>query len=154
MSRATWVFAATSVVGVALAIWLYLDNRSLEEQLAAARAEKPAAAATEPMVAARAADPWTEPTRSTGSARTGTGPAPSLPAPKEESRLERRQRRQQEFAAMFGRLDGETEEEYRNRIVPMIKAITAVPIPTVIDTLAPYKTRVNRSRPSASVPIG
>ena len=28
---------------------------------------------------------------------------------------------------MFGRLDGETEEEYRNRIVPMIKAGLLIP---------------------------
>jgi hypothetical protein len=128
MTRASWVFAATSIVGVALAIWLFLDNRALERELADARAAKPVAGdTTDKVAAARTADPWTEPTRSTGSARTGSGPAPKLPDQKDESRLERRQRRQQEFAAMFGRLDGETEEEYRNRIVPLIKAGLLIP---------------------------
>ncbi|HEY5950566.1 MAG TPA: hypothetical protein VIV40_33975 [Kofleriaceae bacterium] len=126
MTRATWAFFATSVAGIALAIWLYLDNRALSEQLVQARAVKPAAAATEKVAAARSADPSTEPSRSAPS-RTGSGPLPSLPDAKDESRLERRQRRQQEFAAMFGRLDGETEEEYKNRIVPLIKAGLLIP---------------------------
>jgi hypothetical protein len=119
------VLAATSVVGLALAIYLYLDNRSLEEQLAEARTQK-AAPATE-KVAVRAADPWTPGTRTVAPSRTGSGPAPALPEQKQESRLERRQRRQQEFAAMFGRLDGETEEEYRARIAPLIAAGLVVP---------------------------
>ncbi|HEY5923075.1 MAG TPA: hypothetical protein VIV11_15455 [Kofleriaceae bacterium] len=128
MSRATWVFAATSVVGVALAIYLYLDNRALEDALAEARANKPAPAPAEKVAAAGNADPWTDIMRASGAARgTGTGPAPSLPEEQKESRLERRQRRQQELAAWLGRLDGETEEEYRNRIMPMITAGLLVP---------------------------
>ncbi len=127
MTRATWVLAATSVVGVALAIYFYLDARSLESQLAEARAARPTAAATEKVAAARSADPWTPPTRSVATAQTGSGPAPKLPDPKDETRLERRQRRQQEMAAMLGRLNGETEEEYRNRMVPMIKAGLLIP---------------------------
>lgn len=128
MTRATWVFATTSVVGLVLAGWMYLDNRELAEQLAAARAVKPQAPpATDTAAAARSADPWTSPTRAAGPARTGSGPAPALPDQKDETRLERRQRRQQEFAAMFGRLDGETDEEYRNRIVPLIKAGLLIP---------------------------
>lgn len=127
MTRAAWVFAATSIAGAALAIWLYLDNRSLASQLEQARVKSASAPAGHTVSAARTADPWTEPTRSTATSRTGSGPAPSLPDPKEESRLERRQRRQQEFAAMFGRLDGETEEEYRNRIVPLIKGGLLIP---------------------------
>ncbi len=134
MTRATWVLAATSVVGVALAIYFYLDARSLESQLADARAAKPATAATDKPAAARTGDPWTPPTRSTtGTAQTGSGPAPKLPDQKDESRLERRQRRQQELAALLGRLDGETEEEYRNRIVPMITAGLLIPRQRVDD---------------------
>lgn len=128
MTRATWVLAATSVVGLGGSVWLYVDNRSLEKQLADARAAKPATpASTQPTGAARSTDPWMQATRSSGAARTGSGPAPSLPDQKDESRLERRQRRQQEFAAMFGRLDGESEEEYRNRIVPLITAGLLIP---------------------------
>jgi hypothetical protein len=134
MTRATWLFATTSVVGLVLAIWLYLDNRALANELADARAAKPQAApSTDTGAAARSPDPWTTPTRAAGPSRTGSGPAPALPEQKDETRLERRQRRQQEFAAMFGRLDGETEEEYRNRIVPMIKAGLLIPRQRVED---------------------
>jgi len=128
MTRATWVFVATSIAGAVIAILLYIDKRGLEEELARAREGKPTTAAAEKVSAAPAGDPWTQAMRSTGSARTtGTGPAPTLPDQKDESRLERRQRRQQEFAAQFGRLDGETEEEYRARIMPLVKAGLLIP---------------------------
>ena len=128
MARATGLFAAISAVAVAASIWLYLENRDLQAQLATATHAGSASAASdpEPKAAARSVDTWSEPTRSAQAPR-GAGPAPSLPAEKKESRLERRQRRQAEFAAMFGRLDGETEEEYRNRVVPMITAGLFVP---------------------------
>jgi hypothetical protein len=125
MTRATWVLAATTVVGVALGIYLYLENRSLTEQLAEARNAKPAPAATA-KVAPLAGDAWTRAAR-TAPAATGAGPTPTLPAPKEETRLERRQRGRQEMMAMLGRLDGETEEEYRNRVMPLIAAGLIVP---------------------------
>lgn len=128
MTRAGRALAATTVASLVLAGWLYVDNRALERQLADSRAAQARPVpAGEQVAAARTSDPWTSSARSPTSARTGTGPAPSLPEPKQESRLERRQRRQQEFAAMFGRLDGETEEEYRSRIVPLIKAGLAIP---------------------------
>lgn len=125
MARATWVFIATSVIAGAAAIWLYLDNRDLRAQLEA----KPELAKAEDNPAvAHGADPWTQATHSTtGPAKTSTAPLPRLPGQAEESRLDRRQRRQQEFAAMFGRLDGETEEEYRARIVPLIKGGLLIP---------------------------
>ncbi len=129
MTRAGRAFAATTVISVALAIWFYLDNRTLEHELAQARAtQTKVAPAGAPAAPGPAADPWSGRERSqarrTG---TGTGPAPALPEPRQESRLERRQRHQQEFAAMFGRLDGETEDEYRSRIVPLIQAGLAIP---------------------------
>jgi hypothetical protein len=126
MTRAAWVFAATSVLGLAIAISFYVRNRSLEAQLAEARAAKPTPTTVD-KAAARSADPWTGSTRAAGPARTASGPAPTLPEQKEESRLERRQRRQQEMAALLGRLDGETEEEWRNRIVPLIKGGLLIP---------------------------
>lgn len=126
MTRATWVLAATTVVGVVLSVWLYFDNRSLQSELDKRAAEKaaPAPAATE-KVATKGSDPWSD--FRAASTNTAAGPAPKLPEPKSESRLEKRQRRQAEFAAMFGRLEGETEEEYRARIVPMIKAGLLIP---------------------------
>jgi hypothetical protein len=132
MARATWVLVATSVFAGAAAIWLYLDNRDLRLQLQA-RHDAPAISSTERSAAARSPDPWFEPMRSAGSAKTSAGPLPALPAQSEESRLERRQRRQQEFAAMFGRADGETDEEYRARIVPLIKGGLLIPRQRVED---------------------
>lgn len=128
MTRAAWVFAATTVVGLALAVWLYLDNRALEDELARARATAPAAPRpAEKSVAARTGDPWTEPSRTPRGGRTSASPPPSLPEEQQETRLERRQRRRLELAALLGRQDGETEEEYRSRIAPMITAGLLVP---------------------------
>jgi hypothetical protein len=132
-TRVTTVLAATTIAAVAAAIWLYVDNRSLRSELES-RTEPATPTADAPKVAA-AADPWSEATRAarTSPVKSSSGPAPALPEQKDESRLERRQRRQQEFAAMFGRLDGETEDEYRARIVPLIKAGLAVPRSRVED---------------------
>jgi len=127
MTRATWVLAATTVVGVALSIWLYVDNRSLQAELEKQASQKVAAAPAATDKATANTDPWASFRPASSAAKTAGGPAPKLPDQKEESRLERRQRRQQEFAAMFGRLEGETEEEYRARIVPMIKAGLLIP---------------------------
>lgn len=125
MARATRVLAATTVIGLATTIWLYLDNRSLRSELA----DTPAAVATEPPTAAPAADPWTEPKARAADikSRTAGGQPPSLPDEPKESRMDRRARRTEEFGAMFGRHDGETEEEYRNRIGPMIAAGLMMP---------------------------
>ncbi len=129
MARATWALAATTLVFGATTVWLYLDNREL-------RARPPAALTAPPKIAEASApspaDPWTP-----AAARTAPpgkpAASPSLPAAKEESRMERRARRQQEFAAMFGRADGETEDEDRARIVPLIKTGLAVPRARVED---------------------
>jgi hypothetical protein len=132
MARAIWILAATSVAACAVSVWLYLDNRELRAQLGTRPATVAAAPADKP-AAARTSDPWTEPTRSAPAPRSNGSAPPTLPATKEESRLERRQRRQAELIAMLGRLDGETEEEYRNRIVPLITAGLIVPRARVED---------------------
>jgi hypothetical protein len=124
MARATRVFGTISIIAVGASVWLYLENRSLRSELAA----RPAPVVeTAPKVAARTADPWIEPSRGTASSKPSAATPPSLPADKQESRMERRARRQAEFAAMFGRIDGETEDEYRARIVPLIKAGLLIP---------------------------
>jgi hypothetical protein len=128
MARATRLLAVTTMIAAAAAIWLFVDNRDLRSQLSA----RPAAAGSADRVASAApVDPWTQTTRT--AANKSSGPRPSLPEQKDESRLERRQRRQAEFAAMFGRLDGETEEAYRARIVPLIKTGLAIPRSRVED---------------------
>ncbi len=128
MARATWALATTTVAFAATTVWLYRDNRALRDAhpVVAPRPAETAAPAP-PQVAS--ADPWVASAKPARSAAA----APALPAPKQESRMERRQRHQREFAAMFGRGDGETEEEYRARIVPLIKTGLAVPRSRVED---------------------
>lgn len=129
MVRATWVLGATSLVGASLALWLYLDNRALRAALDT-RAAAPAPATPAPAAPAAAPSPWA-PRTVTAVAHTTAGPAPALPQPSAESetqsRMERRARRTDELAAMLGRLDGESEAEYRARILPMITAGLMVP---------------------------
>lgn len=129
MARATWALAATTLVFGATSVWLYLENRELRAAVPAVSALPPKIAEAPPPAPA---DPWTS-----VAARAATpgkpAAAPALPAAKEESRMDRRARRQQEFAAMFGRADGETEDEYRARIMPLIKTGLAVPRARVED---------------------
>ncbi len=118
-TRATWVLAATTLGFAATTAWLYTHPR---ETVVTVTEHAPPAQA-----AARAADPWSPAVRPTSAPARSAGPAPTLPPPKEESRLERRQRRQQEIAALLGRADGETDDDYRARIVPLIKGGLAIP---------------------------
>lgn len=127
MANATRALAVTTVIGLASSLYLFLDNRSLKSELADT---KTAVLAAKPKAETELAsvDPWTEPEK-----RSATIPSkvpttqPALPEENKETRLDRRQRRLEEFAAMFGRHEGETEEEYRNRVGPMISAGLAVP---------------------------
>jgi hypothetical protein len=125
MTRATTtVLAATTFAGLATSIWLYLDNRSLRDELGRP-AREPIVAKVEPKTEpTEAPDPWLD---SKPKAAPSAKAAPSLPATKDESRLDRRARRTQEFGAMFGRLDNETDDEYRARIMPLIKLGLAGP---------------------------
>ena len=126
---ASKVLAVTTAVGVIASAYLFLENRDLRSRLA-----KPAPSAT---IAAAQSDgsATTSQASSTASSTTRSGaitaplagPTPALPEEKEENRLERRARRTEELAAKFGRLDGETEEEYRARIAPLISAGLAIP---------------------------
>jgi hypothetical protein len=52
---------------------------------------------------------------------------PALPEEPKESRLDRRARRTKEFGEMFGRREGETDDDYRARIAPLIVAGLAIP---------------------------
>jgi hypothetical protein len=125
--------------------WLYRENRLLRNRLEALNDSAPAAGASpasrdersagEPATpVAQAAEPESEPKW-----RFAQRPRPALetkpegePEP-EEDRAERRKRRQAEMAAMFGRLDGETPEEYRDRMVPFLQTALAVPRQRVRD---------------------
>lgn len=130
MSRASKLLAVTTVIGLAASTWLYLDNRSLRSELAdspAKVANAPAKASAAP--AAAAGDAWLDATRPRSATipKITPGAQPTLPEENKENRLDRRQRRTEEFGAMFGRHNGETEEEYKARIGPMISAGLAIP---------------------------
>jgi len=125
MARATWLLGATSALGVSLSLWLYLDNRALRAELSGRAA--PAAAAAGLPAAARAPDPVPRTTRSAAIPRTPTAPTPTLPEPPQDNRMERRTRRTEEFAAMFGRLPGESEADYKSRVMPLIATGLVLP---------------------------
>lgn len=122
MTRATKVLAGTTVLGFVTSLWLYLDNASLREeneQHAAALEEAKA-----PQVAAAPTDEWLD-AKKPRDGKIGfqaQTPAPKLPDTPKEHRLDRRVRRGEEFAAMFGRGPDETEEQWRERVGPLIQA--------------------------------
>ncbi|MBA3457948.1 MAG: hypothetical protein H0T42_33000 [Deltaproteobacteria bacterium] len=128
MTRATKLLAVTTVVGLAASTWLYVDNRSLRSELAEAPAKVVPSPAKE-TAAPATGDAWLDATKPQAAAvpKATSGDQPALPDEPKESRLDRRARRTEEFGAMFGRHEGETEEEYRARIGPMISAGLAVP---------------------------
>jgi hypothetical protein len=128
-----WIVAGILIAAVGTAGWLYRENRALRGQLAALSGG-PDKAATP------AASPWAEKPAPREAARRGTGgflrglgraagPRPELPSPEErkESRQERRVRRQQEIAAMLGRLDGESDADYKARVAPFVGAVLEMP---------------------------
>ena len=131
MARATKVLAVTTTVAVGAAVWLFVDNRALRDQLAE-HATGSSAPVAEKLAEAAATDPWSQALR-TGAGAKVHGPAPALPDAKEEGRLDRRKRRQAEIAAMLGRGEGESAEDYRARIVPLIKTGLAIPRSRVED---------------------
>ena len=124
MARATWFFGGTTLLGFVTSAWLFLQNRSLRDDL---DAHLPVASPTEhPSIPVTGHDPWLDRPRAEAIAQR-PGDPPALPEPPHDTRLERRAHRTEEFAAMFGRGDGETPAQYRARIVPLIKAGLAVP---------------------------
>lgn len=126
-----WVAVCAAVVFAGASVWLYVDNRRLKDQLASAsvdgdsqpdQAEESASddSASPRPRAAEKQSRFGKVLRRLGKPR---GERPSLDGKTEakETRAERRLRRQQEIRAFLGRDDGETEEEYRERMVPLIK---------------------------------
>ena len=144
-----WPLTGGLVLSLVACAWLYSENRSLSDELAAARAASnsaPARAAGAPALSAdKASSTDSAPATSEGEPAT---PAPSNQGPPlaarserpslsdgapEETRQERRKRNMDRVTAMFGRLDGETEEEYRERMVPFVKGVLAIPRDRVED---------------------
>lgn len=130
MERIGWWLAGGLVVMVGIAGWLYVDNRDLRRQLSERPAVEQEAAAVDPD------DPWSAPAakqprgaasaeaflRGVNEATSREKPTIDVPDEPTESRAERRKRRQSEIAAFLGRMDGETEQEYLARMIPLIEA--------------------------------
>ena len=131
MTRSTWVGYGLAVVATVAALWLWRDNRGLRDSLAA----RPDVAATKVSVAQAApppGDPWGKPAARVavpeGSGTlTGRAPAPELGDAPRESRLDRRLRRGDEIAAMFGRDADESEAEYSERMGLMLRTMLGRP---------------------------
>jgi hypothetical protein len=120
--------------------WLYRENWLLRNQIDALN-HQAAAAAVPPGDAAKPPAPDRQDTGTAAADeqwRFAQRPRPTLASPPaepepepepetDETRAERRERRQSEVAAMFGRLDGETAEEYRARMVPFLQTALLLP---------------------------
>ena len=119
------LLGAIAVLATAAAVWLYLDNRALRAELDDHAA--PVAEAQTPVARALAPDPWLDARHDPAVHAATATPAPALPDPPQESRLDRRARNTADFAARFGRWNGETEDEYRARVMPLLKAGLAIP---------------------------
>jgi hypothetical protein len=123
MSRATYVLAGTTLIGLLTSGWLWLENRELRDDLED-RAPKAEVAKNETTAQS---DPWlgaSRPAEERGprsGAISAAGPKPSLPEQKKENRNERRARRNAEISALLGRLEGESEEEWKQRIWPLVE---------------------------------
>jgi hypothetical protein len=124
MTRATFMLAGTTLVGLLTSIWLWLENRALHEELSD-HAARQAAATKE--ASAQPRDAWLDANKSAAerAPRSGTisvTPPPTLPEQPKENRNQRRARRNAEISAMFGRSEGESEEDYKSRVTPLITA--------------------------------
>ncbi len=125
MTRATYVLAGTTLIGFLSSVWLWLENRELRDDLAD---PAPKTAVADSGAAPR--DPWLDsnkPDEERGprdgkiALTTTAPPPPSLPGAKSENRNERRARRNAEISALLGRLEGETEEEWKGRVWPLVE---------------------------------
>jgi len=134
MSRRVWIAASIALIASIAAAYLYVDNRRLRREAARLERERAALAS-----APRGDDPWAaagsddDDVRGMPGLPSGLGGAidsvgrPVLPEDKKETRFERRARRQAEVAGLLGRLEGETDEEYRARVMPLVGTVLARP---------------------------
>ena len=125
---------APAVIAGAFAVWFWRENRALRAELDEVRSAPAASAAkaAESDVPATAAGE--QPRRGgvagflRGLGRATDRERPELKnQPADESRAERRRRRQEELRAMLGREPDETAEEYRARVAPMVQTALAMP---------------------------
>ncbi len=122
MRRGTYGLVAGLVVAMAAAAWLYRDNRALRRQLAerdpTTAAHIPVAAETPPVIRpGNPARPLLEGLGSLAEQRE----RPALPEPSEQTRQESRLRWEARIRNLLGRHPGESEDDYRQRVVPLVQ---------------------------------
>lgn len=141
--------AVPAVLATVAAVWLWRENRALQGELASRPAAAPASAEEKDVPAASARPEAGQRRGGVASFLRGLGRASERERPElkegqpEESRAERRRRRQDELRAMLGRDADESIEEYRARVAPMIQTALAVP-----------RTRLEESRREAERAAG
>lgn len=131
------LLAGGFVVAVAACGWLYRENRDLRNRLDALIVPaQPPGIPSSPLDAT----PGPAPDRRQGGDRASRAPwrfadttRPALAPAPEETRAERRRRREGEIAAMLGRLEGESVEAYRARMVPFVTTALVLPRQRVRD---------------------
>lgn len=136
MRRSTLALAAVLVVSLAATFWLWRDNRRLRGELDDAQVAA-AAPAADPAGAEPSDDESGGPTAMAqsflrGLSRAGDRERPQLPgAP--TTRMERRLRWQQRIKDLLGRRPGESDQDYRDRVVPLVELGLARPRAQVAD---------------------
>lgn len=146
MALRTTLPAVAAVLATAVAGWLYLDNRRLSERVGTLeRASK--SAASDPWARNRGGDDGADGGSDRGNplpvflrraapepVAAAGAPArrPLVPVPS-EGRMERRAKRTQMIDALLGRDPDESEEAYRERILPMMQSALEVPRQRVED---------------------
>jgi len=122
---------APAVIAAAVAVWLWRENRALRAELDARPAVAAASASERDAPGENAAQPRRQGGVASflgGLGRASDRERPALKdPPAEESRADRRRRRQEELRAMLGRDPDESAQEYRARVAPMIQTALAVP---------------------------
>jgi hypothetical protein len=115
-SKGTWI--ATTVVGAITTLYFYKETRSLRDELSA-KNEVPKEQ-TQPVQ-------HDEERSRPMPMRTSAPPALPFGGPSDQTRLDKRASKQEELSAMFGRQDGESDDDYRKRVMPFLSAMLLLP---------------------------
>jgi hypothetical protein len=134
------VLALVAGAGLAAAGWLFVENRALRADLAAARAARahaeeapagPSAVPAPPPPASSAATPRLDAGERAAAllrlARQMAARPPAEPAPQTPDPDTRRDRTQKRVRELLGRAIGETEDQYRARVAPLVAMALARP---------------------------